>query len=88
MAAGDKVTTCTNNGSFDVYSLLNSCFGVDGSGNKYLRLYEYTQQADEEDAIDCLTTGLTPQNQFEQLLSEIIVFNAEGKPAIRVGQLP
>lgn len=87
MATGDKVIDCTNMHLLDVFTLLNSCFGVDASGNKYLREHPYTQAADEENAIACVDNNLSPVEQFYQLVRESIVFNAEGKNAIRIGRL-
>lgn len=87
MATGDQVIDCTNKDLLDVFTLLNSCFGVDSSGKLYVREHEYTQQAGEGDAIDCINKNLTPIEQFEQLVRGSVVFNAEGKPSIRVGKL-
>lgn len=87
MATGDKVITCTNNGLLDVFTLLNSCFGVDATGKKYLRQHIYTQAASEGNAITCTNDNMTPMEQFESLVRECVVLNAEGKPSLRVGHL-
>ncbi len=87
MAAGDLVIDCTNKDLLDIFTLLNSCFGVDASGKKYLRQHVYTQDADEENAIACIDTNLSPIEQFGQLVRECIVMNGEDKPSIRVGHL-
>ncbi len=86
MAQGDIAITCDNKALIDIYTLLNSCFGVKANGDVYLREEQYTQEAAEGDAVTC-SNGLTPEELFIHNLRLCVVKNAEGKNALRLGHL-